>query len=56
MGVLPTYSFARTSMEVQELTRHSDRPECQYSVTVHLGSSDEKPWPVELNDLTGANQ
>ncbi len=56
VDLLPTYSFARTYLEGQELTRHSDRPECQYSVTVHLGSSDDKPWPVELSDLTGAHQ
>jgi len=52
----PTYSFARTYLEGQELTKHRDRPACQYSVTVHLGSSDDQPWPIELTDTTGAHR
>lgn len=52
----PTYSFARTYLRGQELTKHRDRPSCQYSVTVHLGSSDDLPWPIELTDITGAHR
>ena len=54
-AVQPTYSFARTYLRGQDLTEHRDRPSCQYSVTVHLGSSDGTPWPIELTDLTGGH-
>ncbi|MBX7071032.1 MAG: hypothetical protein K1X38_16740 [Microthrixaceae bacterium] len=52
----PTYSFARTYLHGQELTKHSDRPSCQYSVTVHLGASDDEAWPIEITDLGGADR
>lgn len=52
----PTYSFARTYLSGQELTEHRDRPACQYSVTVHLGRSDDQSWPIELTDTTGAHR
>lgn len=56
VGLHPTYSFARTYLRGQELKVHSDRPACQYSVTVHLGASGDEPWPIELTDLTGAHR
>lgn len=49
----PTYSFVRVYRRGQELTAHTDRPACEYSVTVHLGASDPTPWPVSYRDLDG---
>jgi len=41
--LLPTYTFARIYKNGAELTKHTDRPSCEISVTVNL-SNDEIPW------------
>lgn len=51
--LLPTYSFVRIYTNGDELTPHVDRPECQHSLTLHLGASSDTPWPIMLVDLTG---
>ena len=38
--VLPTYTYGRVYKEGDELKIHSDRPECEISLTLHL-SGDE---------------
>jgi hypothetical protein len=43
--LLPTYSYARVYKKGGELTKHTDRPSCEVSVTVHLGS-DGTSWPI----------
>lgn len=45
--VLPTYTFARIYQTGNQLERHTDRPECELSVSVNL-SSDE-PWPLYID-------
>jgi hypothetical protein len=36
--MLPTYSYARIYANGDELKKHRDRPACEVSVTLHLGS------------------
>ena len=35
------------------LKRHSDRPECQYSITLCLGGEYDKQWPIWIQDYDG---
>jgi hypothetical protein len=44
--LLPTYSYVRLYERGQELRPHRDRPACEFSVTVHLGSSEPVNWPM----------
>ena len=41
---LPTYTYARVYRNGDTLERHVDRPECEISLTVNLGGSDE--WDI----------
>jgi|TARA_X000000950_G_scaffold106430_1_gene134026 hypothetical protein len=42
--VLPTYSYSRIYRTDSVLKRHTDRPSCEISLTVHLGG--DKPWAI----------
>ncbi len=44
-NLVPTYSFTRTYSKGSDLPRHSDRPSCQYSMTINIGGSSDDPWP-----------
>jgi hypothetical protein len=48
-ALLPTYSFSRVYISGDELSRHVDRPSCEYSVTLNIGC-DGEPWPVWMQD------
>ena len=48
--LIPQYTYARIYKNGSELKIHSDRPECQYSVTLSLGGEYEKPWPIWIKD------
>lgn len=48
----PSYSFARVYFAGAELRRHRDRPACEHSVTLHLGSTGGM-WPLFIEDLHG---
>lgn len=39
----PTYSYTRVYTHGEILKPHSDRPSCQYSVTMNFGGD---PWPI----------
>jgi hypothetical protein len=39
----PSYSYSRIYIKGDQLKIHSDRPSCQYSVTLNLGGD---PWPI----------
>lgn len=39
----PTYSYSRLYITGDELKPHTDRPACQFSVTMNLGGD---PWPI----------
>lgn len=46
----PSYSFVRFYENGQWLGKHTDRPSCQYSVTLPLSSYDETPWIIHMED------
>ncbi len=52
-NLIPQYTYARIYKKGSVLERHSDRPECQYSVTLSLGGEYEKPWPIWIKDYAG---
>jgi alkylated DNA repair dioxygenase AlkB len=41
-----TYYYDRFYFPGQELAQHSDRDACEISVTVHIGSNLQTPWPI----------
>jgi hypothetical protein len=43
--LLPTYAYARMYKNGAELKKHTDRPACEISVTLNLGS-DGTSWPI----------
>lgn len=49
--VLPTYCYARAYHNGADLTRHTDRPACEVSVTLNLGS--DKDWPIFVKTPEG---
>ena len=46
--LLPTYTFWRMYTKHAILRKHTDRPACEISVTVHVGS-DGTPWPIYMD-------
>jgi len=49
MNLIPCYTYTRVYKKGDILKRHSDRPSCEISTTLHLGGA---PWPIFL-DPTG---
>jgi|TARA_E500000318_G_C3552830_1_gene209719 hypothetical protein len=49
LELLPTYSFWRCYTKFADLAPHSDRPSCEYSVTVMI-DSDKTDWPIVIDD------
>lgn len=43
--LVPTYSYTRLYKKGSPLLQHSDRPSCQYSITLNIGSDSKTPWP-----------
>jgi hypothetical protein len=41
-----TYYYDRFYFPGQELTKHADRDACEISVTVHISSNLQEPWPI----------
>ena len=50
--LLPTYAYARIYKNGAELVKHKDRPACEVSVTLHLGS-DGTSWPLGFTKPDG---
>ena len=46
--VLPTYTYCILYENNSALIRHKDRPACEISVTVMIGS-DKTPWPIFMD-------
>lgn len=44
----PTYSFWRMYTKYADLKKHTDRPSCEISCTVMVGS-DGTPWPIYMD-------
>ena len=52
--LFPTYSFQRVYAKGSHLRKHTDRPACEISVTLHLGS--DKPWAFGIEDPSGKEE
>ena len=52
-NLVPQYTYARIYKTGSVLERHSDRPECQYSITLCLGGVYDKQWPIWIEDYDG---
>ena len=50
--MLPTYSYSRLYKKGEVLEKHTDRPACEVSITLHLGS-DGVPWPIYFTKPNG---
>tara|TARA_Y100000356_G_scaffold118678_1_gene109823 strand:+ start:1042 stop:1389 length:348 start_codon:yes stop_codon:yes gene_type:complete len=48
LELLPTYAFWRMYTKNAVLEKHTDRPSCEISVTVHI-DSDKTPWPIYID-------
>lgn len=53
MDLFPTYYFDRFYFVGQELKRHIDRPSCEVSVTIQIGSNRQEPWPIWFKKPNG---
>jgi len=49
--VLPTYTYGRIYKNQSVLEKHTDRPSCEISATVHLGS--DRPWSIWIETPEG---
>ena len=49
----PSYSFYRRYFKGNVLTPHTDRPSCQYSITLFLDNSHNEKWDFYLKDKLG---
>jgi hypothetical protein len=45
LQLFPTYTYGRIYWKGSILEKHTDRPSCQYSVTLCI-DADPKPWPI----------
>ena len=46
----PSYSFSRFYEKGQWLEKHSDRPSCQYSITLPVMAFDDTPWIIHVEE------
>ena len=46
MDLYPTYFYDRFYFVGQELTRHTDRPSCEISVTLQISTNSKNPWEI----------
>tara|TARA_S200000501_G_scaffold325240_1_gene322966 strand:- start:699 stop:1244 length:546 start_codon:yes stop_codon:yes gene_type:complete len=51
--VLPQYTYARIYFQDSILEKHTDRPECEISVTLSLGGVYNHLWPICIEDYDG---
>lgn len=51
---LPTYTYARVYRKGDTLEKHIDRPECEISLTVNLGGSEE--WDIWIESGEGGEK
>ena len=53
LSLFPTYSYFRVYKRGDVLERHRDRPSCEVSMTLNLGSSPNDPWPIWVEGPLG---
>ena len=46
--LIPTYAYARLYSNGDELTKHTDRPACEVSVTIQLARTHHYSWPIYM--------
>lgn len=46
--VAPTYSYVRIYPKGSELHPHTDRYECEFTLSVAIGAADTNPWPLMI--------
>jgi len=49
--VLPTYTYGRIYKNGSTLEKHTDRPACEISLTLHLDG--DEPWPIWVENVHG---
>ena len=52
-NLIPTYSFFRKYYKTNNLSKHIDRPSCQFSATIQIDSSEDTSWPIWIKDKEG---
>ncbi len=52
--LIPSYWFSTTYHKGGWMSRHTDRPSCEISVTMNI--SGDAPWPIKLKDKNGKTQ
>ena len=51
LSLLPTYSYSRVYRPNDVLLKHTDRPSCEISCTLHVGRiGTDEPWPIYMDD------
>jgi hypothetical protein len=48
LKLFPTYTYGRIYWKGSTLSKHTDRPSCQYSATLCI-DNDPKPWPIYMD-------
>jgi hypothetical protein len=55
LKLFPTYSYFRVYKRGDVLTKHTDRPACEISLTLCLGYEAERPWPILVEGPKGVS-
>ena len=50
LKLYPTYNYFRIYNKASILKRHTDRPECEISITINLGYDGKYSWPICIKD------
>jgi hypothetical protein len=53
VSLFPTFSYFRVYRTGDVLRQHRDRPACEVSVTLSLGSESSEPWPIWMKGSEG---
>src|SRR5262245_3410494 len=53
LKLFPTYSYFRVYKKGDRLERHCDRPACEISLSVNMGQSPSRPWPLWIERPAG---
>ena len=46
--LLPSYAYWRMYIQYSKLPKHQDRPSCEITISINIGS--DKPWPIFVNN------
>ena len=53
LKLFPTYSYFRVYKRGDILVKHTDRPSCEISLSLCLGYTAKRPWPIFLDGPAG---